>query len=128
MEPAIAIKAIQDAGGISILAHPYLIDEVINIDGVEMTRTEYMDCLIPFGLQGIEALYTYDKTSYKGALSKEEIEMEIRKKYEHQLPLISGGSDYHGDIKKGVKNPRRIGEAGISFEYFSANQLLKGLI
>ena len=128
VEPAMAIRAIQDAGGISILAHPYLIDEVIHIDGVEMTRKEYIDSLIQFGLQGIEAMYTYDKTSYKGTISKKEIEMAVRQKYEHQLPLISGGSDYHGDIKKGVNNPRRIGEAGISYEYFSANRLLKGLI
>lgn len=128
VEPAVAIRAIQDAGGISILAHPYLIDEVINIDGVEMTRKEYIDRLIQFGLQGIEAAYTYDKTSYKGTFSKKKIEMAVRQKYEHQLPLISGGSDYHGDIKKGVNNPRRIGEAGISYEYLSANRLLKGLI
>ena len=128
VEPATAIQAIRDAGGISILAHPYLIDEVIGIDGVEMTRKEYIASLIQFGLQGIEAAYTYDKTSYKGAFLKKEIEMAVRQEYEHQLPLISGGSDYHGDIKKGVKNPRRIGEGGVSFEYFSANKLLKGLI
>ena len=128
VEPATAIQAIRDAGGISILAHPYLIDEVIGIDGVEMTRKEYIASLIQFGLQGIEAAYTYDKTSYKGAFLKKEIETAVRQEYEHQLPVISGGSDYHGDIKKGVKNPRRIGEGGVSFEYFSANKLLKGLI
>ncbi len=122
------INVIQDAGGIFILAHPYLIDEVIIIDGVGMTRKEYIDSLIKFGLQGIEAAYTYDKTSYKGTILNKEIEMAVRKEYEHQLPLISGGSDYHGDIKKGVNNPRLIGEAGISYEYLSTNQLLRGLI
>lgn len=128
VEPAVAINVIQDAGGISILAHPYLIDEVIIIDRVGMTRKEYIDSLIKFGLQGIEAAYTYDKTSYKGTILNKEIEMAVRKEYEHQLPLISGGSDYHGDIKKGVNNPRLIGEAGISYEYLSTNQLLRGLI
>ncbi len=128
VEPETAIRAIRDAGGIAILAHPYLIDDVINIDGVEMTRKEYIASLIQFGLQGIEAAYTYDKTSYQGALSKKEIETAVRQEYEHKLPVISGGSDYHGDIKKGVKNPRRIGEGGISFEYFTANKLFERFI
>ena len=32
--------------------------------------------------------------------------------------IISGGSDYHADGKKGVKNPREIGECGITREDF----------
>ena len=37
------------------------------------------------------------------------------------------GSDYHADYKKGVKNPRRLGESGITFEYFQQNRLLNCL-
>ena len=32
--------------------------------------------------------------------------------------IISGGSDYHADGKKGGKNPREIGECGITREDF----------
>jgi len=44
--------------------------------------------------------------------------VEIRKYAEGRLKIISGGSDYHGDEKKGVRNPRMIGECGVSFEYY----------
>ena len=42
--------------------------------------------------------------------------------------MISGGSDYHADGKKGVANPRELGEGGVSFDYFRANPLLSALI
>ena len=36
------------------------------------------DALIDAGLDGIEARYTYDKTTYQGSRSPEEIEAEVR--------------------------------------------------
>jgi len=66
INPADAIKSIHMAGGIAILAHPYLIDEVITIeDGQKMSREQYIETLIVAGIDGIEGAYTYDKTSYK---------------------------------------------------------------
>ena len=62
--------------------------------------------MIASGLDGIEANYTYDKTSYNGSLSKEEICKEVIENYGKRLRIISGGSDYHADGKKGVENPR----------------------
>jgi len=118
IDPLDAINLIHEAGGLAFLAHPYLIDEVIEPEGTgKMTREEYIERLIENGLDGIEARYTYDKTSYKGTKTVEEIEKEIRNKYSGRL-FISGGSDYHAGEKKGVKNPRQIGEAGISYEEF----------
>ena len=126
IDPAAAIRAIHAAGGIAILAHPYLIDEHIQTeDGRDTSRDAYIEALISAGLDGIEAAYTYDKTSYKGSLTKAQIEHEVREKYEHRLSVISGGSDYHADGKKGVQNPRMIGEAGVTFEYFGANAILR---
>ncbi len=68
------------------------------------------------GLNGIESCYTYSKTTYKGNQSNEEIKKEIEDKYNRKVKFFTGGSDYHNDSKKGVENPRFLGEAGISFE------------
>ena len=89
-----------------------------------MTREQYIEMLINAGINGIEAAYTYDKTSYKGTMGKSEIEKEVRSKYESRLSIISGGSDYHDDGRKGVKNPRMIGEQGITYVYFQTNLIL----
>jgi hypothetical protein len=79
------------------------------------------------GLNGIEVCYTYDKTSYNGDKSPEEFYNEAVGKYQGRLPILSGGSDYHADHKKGVQNARCIGERGISPEYFYNNDLLRRL-
>ena len=118
IDPLRAIKLIHDCGGLAVLAHPHLIDEVVEAPGLgKMTRTEYIERLIAHGLDGIEARYTYNKTSYKGHNTVEEIEREIKEKYGDRL-YLSGGSDYHGS-KPGTVDPREIGEAGISYEQFS---------
>lgn len=118
IDPHYAIELIHTCGGLAVLAHPYLIDEHVYVDGtMKLTREEYIEGLIKGGLDGIEARYTYDKTSYKGDMTVEEIEREVRERYRGRL-AISGGSDYHGEGKKGKKNPREIGEAGLSFSEF----------
>ena len=117
IDPLRAIELIHTCGGMAFLAHPHLIDEVVEAPGLgRMTRDEYIERLIEHGLDGIEARYTYNKTSYKGHNTVEEIEQEIRKKYGDRL-YLSGGSDYHGS-KPGTVDPREIGEAGISYEEF----------
>jgi len=128
IDPVRAIQIIHNAGGVAILAHPYLIDEKVQKGSRVLTREEYIQNLISNGLDGIEAAYTYNKTSYKGTMTNEAIEKEVREKYQSILKIISGGSDYHNDGKKGVTNPRMIGEKGITFEYFLNNKLLRGLI
>lgn len=67
------IKEIHKLGGIIILAHPYLISESVSYKGKEMSRQEFIEVLIEAGLDGIEASYTYDKTSYGGTMTKDEI-------------------------------------------------------
>jgi len=44
------------------------------------------------------------------------------------IRIISGGSDYHNDGKKGMKNPRMMGEKGVSWEYFLGNPYLRALL
>lgn len=113
------IKKIHSLGGIVILAHPFLITEEINYKGSKISREGFIEILIEAGLDGIEACYTYDKTSYDGEMKKEEIEQYIRQKYGPRGLIISGGSDYHADGRKGVVSPRDIGECGISLKEFN---------
>ncbi|MDR1483773.1 MAG: PHP domain-containing protein [Planctomycetaceae bacterium] len=122
------VHAIHDAGGVAILAHPYLIDETAKLDGKQVSRDEYIRHLIKAGLDGIEAVYTYDKTSYKGKQTPIEIAKEVVERYGSQVKIISGGSDYHADHKKGTTNPRRIGDAGVDVEYFRNNKFLSKLL
>lgn len=122
------IKKVHELGGIIILAHPYLINEVVPYNGKELSRKQFIQILIENGLDGIEACYTYDKTSYGGSLTPDEIKQEVIAEYKKQGLIISGGSDYHADAKKGVTNPRQIGECGISVEEFMKYEKLRDLL
>ena len=121
------IKKVHELGGIVILAHPYLINEVVCYNEKELSRKQFIRILIENGLDGIEASYTYDKTSYGGPLTPAQIKQEVINEYKNKGLIISGGSDYHADAKKGVKNSRQIGECGISIEEFMKYEKLKKL-
>ena len=118
IDPIAAIELIHTCGGIAVLAHPYLIDESIDAEGRPKTRQAYIDRLIEAGLDGIEVRYTYDKTSYKGDASPAEIEQEVRSRYGERVRLLSGGSDYHADHKKGASKVRYLGECGLTIDEF----------
>lgn len=127
-DPIEVIGMVHRAGGIAILAHPFLISDIVEMDGRPAARGEYIDRLVAAGLDGIEACYTYDKTSYEGSMAKAEIEAYIRKNYAEKVKIMSGGSDYHADQKKGVENPRTVGECGVTKEYFYGNPMLRRLL
>lgn len=127
-DPVDIIRQVHALGGIAIMAHPYLVNEPVLSLGGMSSREDYIEYLIGTGLDGIEACYPYSKTSYGGTMSDYEIEAEVRKKYSNRVAIISGGSDYHADRKKGEKNPRELGECGITEEYFKSNKLLIGII
>lgn len=121
IDPCEAIALIHRCGGIAILAHPYLIDETVAVrDRPKRTRAQYIGTLIDAGLDGIEVRYTYDKTTYKGRLTPEQIESEVRRDYAGRVRFFSGGSDYHADHKKGSKQVRHLGERGLTVEEFTA--------
>ncbi|MGL4606571.1 MAG: PHP domain-containing protein [Eubacteriaceae bacterium] len=126
-DPVEIIELAHETGGIAILAHPFLIDEMVETSLGKMTRAAYIDHLIEAGLDGIEASYTYDKTTYNGVMTKEEIIEKVKSSYENRVKIISGGSDYHADYKKTDKNVREIGECGITLEYFENNVWLNKL-
>lgn len=127
-DPCDVIRNVHRCGGIVIDAHPHLISEpVYPATGGKMTREEYLEILIAAGLDGIEARYTYDKTSYGGTKTPKEIEEEVKANYAHRLSIISAGSDYHADYKRGVKNAREMGDAGLTVEEFESNPILMKL-
>ena len=76
------------------------------------------------------ACYCYAKTSYGGDMTPDQIEREVRARYTDRLAVISGGSDYHADYKKGVSpdKARNIGECGITMDYFEQNPLLREIL
>lgn len=119
ISPIKAIELIKKCRGLAVLAHPYLIDEEVNSKELgDVSRDEYIEKLIEAGLDGMESCYTYSKTTYKGDKSNDEIKKEVEEKFRGKVKFFTGGSDYHNDVKKGVKNPRYIGEAGISYVEF----------
>lgn len=89
LDASVAIKAILDAGGIPVWAHPFRVEE----DDAELSAgriIEMLGTLINCGLGGIECYYSaYD-------FSKIEWLIGLAKK---NGLLISGGSDYHGKNK-----------------------------
>ena len=54
----------------------------------KLTWKELIDSLIDAGLDGIEGQYTYDKTSYAGTPTKEEIYQEISQRYRGRIPPV----------------------------------------
>ena len=99
--PSEAIKLIKDAGGISVLAHPYTIH-----------NDELIIKFIGEGLMGLEVYYPEHSQSmvnfYKNLALK------------HNL-LITGGSDCHGSAKPDV----RIGSVKVSYELVEKMKAVK---
>ena len=129
-DPVQVIRQVHRCGGIVIMAHPYLVNEPVRLPSGTMDRAAYIDRLIEAGLDGIEACYPYSKTSYGGSMTPDQIEREVRARYSDRIAIISGGSDYHADFRKGAApaKARIIGESGITLEYFRQNVLLQKIL
>lgn len=120
------ISLVHASGGIAILAHPYLIDETIQWQAERADRWTLLNALIDAGLDGMEVRYTYDKTICKDKRPREEIWQEVRERIAGRV-FASGGSDYHNDAKKGAKNPRELGECGLTLEELLSTPKLAAL-
>lgn len=92
LSPQEAIKLIKDAGGIPVLAHPYL-----------MNNDELISEFSGFGLMGLEVYYPEHT---QGMVNHY---LDIAKKCNL---LVTGGSDCHGETKPNVK----IGSVKVSYE------------
>ncbi|MDR2043445.1 MAG: Cof-type HAD-IIB family hydrolase [Clostridium sp.] len=82
-----AIRIILEADGIPVLAHPFL----YHLTDPELESM--VGQLAEDGLLGIEAVYSSHTPAQ---------ERQIRSLAERQSLLVSGGSDFHGALKKGL--------------------------
>jgi len=82
-----AVSLIRQAGGLAVLAHPTQNDP-------ELTRLPLVLAgLVPVGLDGLEVYYPTH--SHK-------IKKKLRVFAEQNNLLLTGGSDYHGDVRPGT--------------------------
>jgi len=81
--PEEAIKIIRDAGGVAVLAHPYV-----------LRNDEWIVEFVAGGLQGLEAYYP------EHSQSQVNYYLELAKKLNL---VVTGGSDFHGSAKPNVK-------------------------
>ncbi|HHW31278.1 MAG TPA: PHP domain-containing protein [Clostridiaceae bacterium] len=105
LTPQEGIMQIADAGGIPVMAHPLTLGysyEELN---------ELLAELKKIGLKGIEAYYTEHTINDTIAL------LELAKKNEL---LVTGGSDFHGEVKPEIEIGRGYGNLFIPFELFEA--------
>ncbi|MEA1968446.1 MAG: ribonuclease III [Thermodesulfobacteriota bacterium] len=101
-----AIELILDAGGIPVLAHPGLIKPTEN-----NSLTKLINQLVEMGLKGIEVYHTdhtQEQTAFFANLAEKK---EI---------LATGGSDFHGTLKQGVKIGTGNGTLYVDSMHFSA--------
>ncbi len=99
-----AIDLIRGAGGIPVLAHPYLLGIA---DAAEFERL--IVALKNFGLAGIEAFYPEHPrpaTEFYRTLADR-----------HRL-LITGGTDFHGSLKPDVQLGVGTGDFSVPFELY----------
>jgi predicted metal-dependent phosphoesterase TrpH len=83
-----AIGLIRAAGGIAVLAHP------IQVDRTLVSLERLLPVLKSYGLLGIETFYP---------TQKKKMRKRIKKFAEANGLLLTGGSDYHGDIRPGTR-------------------------
>ncbi len=101
LTPSECIKEIIEAGGVPVLAHPILLQfSIKELDDI-------LGQLVSYGLKGIEAYYVENTNSFTG------MTIELAKK--HKL-LITGGSDFHGTYKPGIKIGKGHGNLRIPYE------------
>ncbi len=79
-----AVKMILDAGGVPVLAHPYLIQ-----GGEESMIENLIKESIPLGLRGIEAFYPHHTAHQTNHC------LSVADRYDL---FVTGGTDFHGDI------------------------------
>jgi predicted metal-dependent phosphoesterase TrpH len=84
-----AIECLKNAGGVAVLAHPYLNDWV-DLDSFE----SFLRTLKRMGLDGIEAVYP----EHPEAVTAHYCRLALK----HNL-LITGGTDFHGAITPGIQ-------------------------
>lgn len=101
-----AVKAILDAGGVPVLAHPGLLS-FSRSDQLE----EFIDTLIRYGLSGMEVYYTDHSEPvtafYESLCARKNL-------------IATGGSDFHGSFNEGVSLGTGKNNLNIGFPVYKA--------
>ncbi|MEE4114350.1 MAG: PHP domain-containing protein [Desulfobacteraceae bacterium] len=106
-----AIGTIKSAGGVAVLAHPYL-NDVVDIDHFE----PFLMTLKEMGLDGIEAVYP----EHPEAATARYCQLAQK----HNL-LITGGTDFHGAVTPGIQ--MGFGAGDFHVPYFLYERLMARL-
>ncbi|PID40647.1 MAG: phosphatase [Proteobacteria bacterium] len=101
-----AIEAIDHAGGVAVLAHP-----ILNGITDPAAFERFLVTLKSLGLKGIEAIYP----DHSEAVTAEYLRLARK----HRL-LITGGSDFHGDVTPGIQMGTGNGDMHVPFSLFEA--------
>ncbi|HNR13925.1 MAG TPA: PHP domain-containing protein [Thermodesulfobacteriota bacterium] len=106
LSPREGIQLIKDAGGLAVMAHPFTITAVEekNVEDVILLFREY-------GIEGLEVFYSMHTRTQIQALEG------LAKR--HSL-LITGGSDFHGKLKKNIRLGKGFGNLRISHSLLDA--------
>jgi predicted metal-dependent phosphoesterase TrpH len=106
-----AIETIRSAGGVAVLAHPYL-NDLVDLDHFEPFLLKLKD----MGLEGIEAVYP----EHPEAATAHYCQLALK----HNL-LITGGTDFHGAITPRIR--MGIGQGRFHVPYFLYERLMARL-
>jgi len=106
-----AIGAIDSAGGIAVLAHPYL-NDLKGPDGFE----PFLQALISMGLGGIEAIYPDHP---------ERVTTEYCRLARKYNLVITGGTDFHGEVTPGIQ--MGVGDGNFHVPYSIYENLVENL-
>ena len=101
LSPQEGIHLIKDAGGIAVLAHPFITDGIIDRE-----MEQFICHFKQIGIEGIEALYplyTAQQTLQLQDLAKK-----------HKL-LVTGGTDFHGKQKPQILLGRGFGNMRVPY-------------
>lgn len=109
--PEDAVRAIRDAGGVAILAHPL----IYKFTPQQLDRC--IELLKDYGLQGIETFYS----TYSEADEREMKRLALK----HGL-AFSGGSDFHGSVKPHIQIGRGMGKLVIPYDVLEGLKSLRG--
>jgi 3',5'-nucleoside bisphosphate phosphatase len=99
-----AIKLILDAGGLPVLAHPYLLKL-----GKGVVFEKLIGELKSMGLKGIEIYYPEHPM--------ESVRFYAKIARDYNL-IITGGTDFHGDIKPEIKLGSGLGDLFVPYEIY----------
>lgn len=104
LEPEDAIALIAEAGGLAVLAHPYY----IGLDSPDALAS-LVSRLKDAGLAGIEAYYT------EHTQEQTRLYLEMAKRFDL---LVTGGSDFHGNLKSDIQLGSGRGSLSVPYELF----------